>query len=160
MPFKRKRILILGAGGATRGALMPFLTAQPKEIVIANRTVSKAQELVNINAAYGNISACSYEDLSNEKFDIILNFTSSGLIGELPPVPPSVFKKAKLAYELSYGKGKTPFLKLAEAHSNALLKDKLNITDIDGIKSYLNGIPEKKKLSFIDLMFFDRDKDI
>jgi shikimate dehydrogenase len=125
MPFKGKRILLLGAGGAARGALMPFLLAEPTEIVIVNRTVSKAHELAKINSVYGNITACGYDDLSDEYFDIVINATSASLKGELPPVPvpTSVFKKAKIAYELAYGKGKTPFLKLAEAHSDAILKD-------------------------------------
>jgi shikimate dehydrogenase len=123
MPFKGKRILVLGAGGAARGALMPFLNANPNEIIIANRTVSKAQELAKINAVYGNIIACGYADLYNEYFDIVINTTSCSISGELPPVPVQVFKKAKLAYELAYGKGKTPFLKMAEANSPAVLKD-------------------------------------
>jgi shikimate dehydrogenase len=124
-PFKGKRILVLGAGGAARGALMPFLNANPSEIIIVNRTLSKAQDLAKINAVYGNITACGYNDLTNEYFDIVINATSCSLRGELPPVPvpTNVFKKAKLAYELAYGKGKTPFLKLAEAHSDAILKD-------------------------------------
>ncbi len=123
MPLKGKRLLFLGAGGATRGALMPFLKAEPAEIVVANRTLSKAQELAAINAKYGMVSACGYDDLTNEHFDMVLNFTSTGLHGELPLVSGTVFKKAKLAYDLVYGKGKTGFLKLAEANGDALLKD-------------------------------------
>jgi shikimate dehydrogenase len=54
---------------------------------------------------------------------MVINTTSSGLAGERLLVPTQIFKKARLAYELSYGKGKTAFLKLAEANGNALLKD-------------------------------------
>ncbi len=123
MPLKGKRILVLGAGGAARGILAPFLEANPYEIVIANRTLSKAQAISETHLDFGNISACQYDDLINESFDMVINTTSSGLAGELPPIPAQVFKNATLAYELSYGKGKTEFLKLAEANGNALLKD-------------------------------------
>ncbi len=123
MPLKGKRILVLGAGGAARGILAPFLEANPYEIVIANRTLSKAQTLAKENTVFGNIVASQYSDLTNERFDMVINTTSSGLAGELPPIPAQVFKNATLAYELSYGKGKTEFLKLAEANGNALLKD-------------------------------------
>jgi shikimate dehydrogenase len=122
-PLKGKRLLILGAGGSVRGAILPFLKAEPKRIVIANRTVHKAQEIADFNATYGHIEACGYADLRDEPFDIVLNFTSTGILGEDLPIPPRVFEKAKLAYELAYGKGKTAFLKQAERHSQAHLVD-------------------------------------
>jgi shikimate dehydrogenase len=108
-----KRVLLLGAGGATRGALLPFLMQQPSELVIANRTVSKATDLAAQLAAHGPVRGCGYADLLNQRFDVIVNATSASLKAELPPVPASVFETATLAYELVYGKGLTPFLRLA-----------------------------------------------
>jgi shikimate dehydrogenase len=109
-----KRVLVLGAGGAVRGALLPFLAAGPAELVIANRDVTKAEALVAQVGAPGSLLACGYRDLeAMGRFDLVVNATSASLIGELPPVPPNVFSPQGAAYELVYGKGLTPFLRLA-----------------------------------------------
>lgn len=108
-----KRVLIAGAGGATRGAVAPFLAAGVSELVVANRTVKKAEAIRDLLSARGPVSACGYDDL-DDGFDIVLNSTSASLSGELPPIPLAAFQGCRLAYELAYGKGKTPFLKLAE----------------------------------------------
>lgn len=113
-PLKGKRMLILGAGGATRGALLPFLEQQPSELVIVNRSVAKAQELADTFQNAGELSACGYSDLGTQQFDLVLNATSASLHSELPPLPPTVFAPGALAYDLTYGKGLTPFLQLAQ----------------------------------------------
>lgn len=113
-PLKGKRVLLLGAGGAARGALLPFLEQAPAELVIANRTVDKALELAKIGAAKGNVRGCAYTELVGQTFDVVFNATSASLRAELPPVPASVFANCGLAYELAYGKGLTPFLRLAQ----------------------------------------------
>ncbi|WP_114972457.1 shikimate dehydrogenase [Rhodoferax ferrireducens] len=112
--LKGKRILLLGAGGAARGALLPFLEQAPAELVIANRSVDKALELAKIGAAKGNVRGCAYTELVGQTFDVVFNATSASLRAELPPVPASVFANCGLAYELAYGKGLTPFLRLAQ----------------------------------------------
>lgn len=113
-----RRVLILGAGGATRGALLPVLAQEPAELVIVNRTVAKAQELVTLANQHqtGTVPVCglAYEALQGQAFDVVLNATSSSLTAELPPLPSSVFAPGCLAYDLTYGKGLTPFLKLAQ----------------------------------------------
>jgi shikimate dehydrogenase len=109
-----KRVLLLGAGGATRGAVLPFLEQQPSQLVIVNRSVAKAQELADQFKYAGNISACGYGDLGSQQFDLVLNATSASLHAELPPLPTGVFASGALAYELAYGKGLTPFLQLAQ----------------------------------------------
>jgi shikimate dehydrogenase len=114
--LRGKRVLLLGAGGAARGALLPFLEAGPAELVIANRTVAKANALGEAFAQYGTVIATGYDMLAEElpgHYDVVVNATSASLRGELPPVPASVFGKAQLAYELAYGKGLTPFLRRA-----------------------------------------------
>ena len=113
-PLKGKRVLLLGAGGAARGALLPFLREEPAELVIANRTLYKALELAQIGIAHGMVRGCDYADLKGESFDVVFNATSASLRGELPPVPTTVFGRNVLAYELAYGKGLTPFLRLAQ----------------------------------------------
>ena len=118
-PMAGKRILMLGAGGAARGALLPFLAEKPALLVIANRHLDTAQALAKIgqNAggqnAGGQVRACTYSELEGQVFDQVFNATSASLKSELPPVPASVFGHCSLAYELAYGKGLTPFLRLA-----------------------------------------------
>lgn len=109
-----RRVLMLGAGGAARGALLPFLAQGPQAFVVANRTVEKAVALAREFDASGPIVACGYGDLVGERFDVVVNATSASLRAELPPVPAEVFTGATLAYELAYGKGLTPFLRLAQ----------------------------------------------
>jgi len=111
-----KRVLILGAGGATRGMVMPLLAEQPAELVIANRTVATAQALVAevlAQSPASPVSACGYADVAGA-FDVVFNATSASLHTELPPVPVTALAHGCLAYELAYGKGLTPFLTLAQ----------------------------------------------
>lgn len=111
--LKGRRVLILGAGGAARGAVLPMLDANPALLVIANRNVGRAMVLGEQFAGAPNFTTGGYGDLRGESFDIVLNATSASLHGELPPVPADVFTAETLAYELAYGKGLTPFLRLA-----------------------------------------------
>jgi shikimate dehydrogenase len=116
-PLQGRRVLILGAGGATRGALLPILAQGPAELVIVNRTVAKAQELVESARKHQSgsvpVRGIGYADLGGQGFDVVLNATSASLTAELPPLSASAFASGCLAYELAYGKGLTPFLKLA-----------------------------------------------
>jgi len=113
-PMAGKRVLLLGAGGAARGALLPFLAAGPAQLVIANRDVAKARASADHVAGRGPIVACGYADLETMgRFVLVVNATSASLTGDLPPVPPSIFSPDGLAYELAYGKRLTPFLRLA-----------------------------------------------
>lgn len=116
VPLAGKRVLILGAGGATRGLVMPFLAERPAALVITNRTVATAQALVaEVQSQQPGclLSACGYADVDGG-FDLVFNATSASLQADLPPVPTRVFAPGCLAYELAYGKGLTPFLKLAQ----------------------------------------------
>jgi shikimate dehydrogenase len=113
-PLKGKRVLMLGAGGAARGALLPFLEQQPECLVIANRHPEKALELAALGAAHGNVTGSGYAELEGQTFDVVFNATSASLRAELPPVSTTVFALGCVAYELAYGKGLTPFLRLAQ----------------------------------------------
>jgi shikimate dehydrogenase len=124
-PLQRRRVLLLGAGGAARGALPTILAQQPAQLLIVNRTESRAYALAEQFAGYGNLSASSYPALGamHASFDIVINATSASLRGELPPVSTDVFSPDGLAYELAYGKGLTPFLRLAQGAGVRRLAD-------------------------------------
>ena len=117
-PLQGRRVLILGAGGATRGALLPILAQGPAEVVIVNRTVAKAQELAELARKHQGgsvpVKGLGYADLGAQSFDVVFNATSASLTAQLPPLTASAFAPGCLAYELAYGKGLTPFLKLAQ----------------------------------------------
>ncbi|MGC3981588.1 MAG: shikimate dehydrogenase [Steroidobacteraceae bacterium] len=104
-----KRILILGAGGAARGVLAPLLQQQPTELVVANRNVERATELVKEFQNLGALRAASFADVGNEAFDLIINATSASLQGEMPEVPDSVIGDNTLCYDMAYGKDDTVF---------------------------------------------------
>ena len=103
-------ILILGAGGATRGIIGPLLEMQPKSIKIANRSVGKAQMLADHFSGSGPVTACQFDNVPvTEAYDLIINATSAGLKGEAPPYPAAAISKDTFCYDLSYGHKPTPF---------------------------------------------------
>jgi shikimate dehydrogenase len=112
-----KRLLVLGAGGAARGLLLPFLAQRPAEFVLVNRNPSKAFELIaglDIAATAGiDVRGGGPEEIGQGHFDVVVNATSSSLQGLLPPIAATVFSPGGLAYDLLYGQGLTPFLRLA-----------------------------------------------
>jgi len=110
-----KRILLLGAGGAARGVIDPILAQQPAALVVANRTVARAQELAEL-FDHG-IAACGF-DAVDTPFDVVINATAASLAGELPPLSPRIFTPDTLAYDMMYGRD-TPFLAFARKHGAA-----------------------------------------
>ncbi len=103
-------ILILGAGGATRGIIGPLLEMQPASLRIANRTLEKAQALANHFSRSGPVSACRFNVIPvSEPYDLIINATSAGLRGESPPYPAAAISETTFCYDLSYGLSPTPF---------------------------------------------------
>ena len=117
-PIQGRRVLLMGAGGATYGVMHPLLSEHPATVVVANRTLGKAVSLVAHfqkieNFAPGGISAQPYQLLSGAQFDLVINATSAGLNDEMPPLPDAVFATGALAYDMVYGKT-TPFLRFAQ----------------------------------------------
>ncbi len=103
-------ILILGAGGATRGIVAPLLDAKPKSITIANRTLSKARLLAEHFSALGPVTACRFKEVKpTSSYDFVINATSAGIKGEMPPYPESAITDRTFCYDLSYGLSPTPF---------------------------------------------------
>lgn len=113
--LKNKRVLVLGAGGAVRGILAPLLAEQPAQLVLANRTLEKAEQLAALFADAGMIKALAFTDLADEKFDLVINGTSASLNGEMPAIPAGLFAPAALAYDMMYGAELTVFLQWARA---------------------------------------------
>lgn len=127
--IKNKRILVMGAGGAVRGVLAPLLDCQPETVVIANRTVSKALELVKVfkKKTASKIIASGYEDLVDQKFDLVINGTAASLQGDIPPVPETIFSSNALAYDMMYSKEPTPFMQWARQYGAAQQADGLGM---------------------------------
>ncbi len=111
--IKEKQILVLGAGGAVRGVLAPMLKHNPARLMIANRTVAKAKDLVREFAQHGKVEVCEFEELRGKHFDIVINGTAASLEGEVPPLPETIFTRGALAYDMMYGDKPTPFMEWA-----------------------------------------------
>jgi shikimate dehydrogenase len=118
-----RRVLLLGAGGATRGALLPIAQQGPALLAVANRTADKAHALREDFAAHATLHSGGYAELAGESFDVIVNATSAGLSGESLPLPAGLFAPGALAYDMVYGKGLTPFLRQAQAAGVTALAD-------------------------------------
>jgi len=115
VPLTGKRLLVLGAGGATRGVLAPILELQPSMLVIANRTRERAEALAAAFADLGVTQGVGFEELGDEPFDLILNATSASLSGEIPPVASGALGPHTVCYDLAYGRSATAFVAWARA---------------------------------------------
>lgn len=136
-PVRSKRVLLMGAGGAARGVLLPLLIERPASVTIANRTLARAHSLQVEFAAIAArreaqiqtipVHASDYAGLRGSEFDLVINATSSSLARELLPLPPGVFSHRALAYDMMYGRGLTPFLEFALAQGAAYTADGLGM---------------------------------
>ncbi len=108
-----KRVLILGAGGATRGIVAPLLECAPEELVVGNRTAGRARDLVSPFSDLGKVRGCGFDDLPLRPFDLVINATSAGLDGQVPKINTAVVGPMTICYDLSYAKTDTPFVKWA-----------------------------------------------
>lgn len=113
----QKSILILGAGGATQGILGSLINTAPAQIVIANRTVSKARKLASYFHLRGELLGIGYDDLKPIPYDIIIHATSIGYEGKFLPLPSTIIGPQTFCYDLSYGKIALPFLQWAKHQS-------------------------------------------
>ncbi|MBS4098369.1 MAG: shikimate dehydrogenase [Sulfuricella sp.] len=135
-PLEGKKILLMGAGGAARGVLLPLLEKNPASVFIVNRTDAKAVELQAQFAAYGGVEAGSYDTLPGRSFDAVINATSSGLADELPPLPPGLFAAGSLAYDMMYGR-QTPFMAFAREQGAQVVADGLGMLVEQAAESFL-----------------------
>lgn len=111
IPIRGKRVLLLGAGGAARGVVLPLMNESPACLVIANRTADKASQLAT---AFAGTTGCGFAALAGLSFDLIVNATSASLADARLPLPDEVFAPGCLAYEMLYGRN-TPFMAQAQA---------------------------------------------
>ena len=113
MPLAGQRILLLGAGGAARGVILPLLQERPSELFIANRSPEKAVQLAALSGNV-NVRGGGFSQLAGQSFDVVINATSTGLSDTALPIPPDVFAHQALAYEMVYGRD-TAFMQQAAA---------------------------------------------
>jgi shikimate dehydrogenase len=115
-----KRVLLIGAGGASEGVLHPILASHPALLIITNRTLDKALNMVKRVEArdemvFVSVNAYAFDDLEGQQFDIVINATSAGLSDSQLPLPSGIFAPNALAYDMMYGR-MTPFMAFALAH--------------------------------------------
>ena len=108
-----RRVLLVGAGGAARGAIAPLLAESPQLLFIANRTAPKAAGLSGEFRDLGPVEGGGFNAIGEQSFDVVINATSASLGGEIPPLPASAFAPQALAYDMMYGAAETPFLAFA-----------------------------------------------
>ncbi|MDX2319168.1 MAG: shikimate dehydrogenase [Moritella sp.] len=126
MQLANKRILLLGAGGAARGVIGPLLAQGIQELVIANRTYSKAQMLATLFDDKGNVNACLFAELAGD-FDLIINSTSASLSGLVPPISPTLINRHTICYDMMYKANETAFNLWAMEHGAELVIDGLGM---------------------------------
>jgi shikimate dehydrogenase len=121
-----KRVLLLGAGGAAKGVVLPLLEQNIAHLTIANRTVAKAQTIIDQYPTY-SVSACSFDEASNAHFDIIINATSAGLNGQKLPISDDLVNENSICYDMTYAKTLTPFLTMASNNQAKVIIDGLGM---------------------------------
>jgi len=123
----QKKILVLGAGGAVRGILGAVVEQAPNKLVLANRTVDKAVELAKIFSTIGPVEPRGFDELQEERFDIVINATAASLSGDVPPVPEGIFSEDALAYDLMYSDQPTAFMQWANSNGVRSVSDGLGM---------------------------------
>ncbi|HTH95179.1 MAG TPA: shikimate dehydrogenase [Rhodocyclaceae bacterium] len=126
-----KRVLLLGAGGAARGTVLPLLQEKPKQLVIANRTAEKAISL----ATEFSVQGCGFADLAGQQFEVVINATSAGLSDAPLALPQGIFAASALAYDMVYGR-ETPFMQQARA-AGATVADGLGMLVEQAAEAFL-----------------------
>ena len=121
LSWRAPRILLLGAGGAARGAVAALLRLEPATLAIANRTGQRAVELAEAFAELGPVRGCGYDELGEERYDLVVNATSASLRGDVPPIPSTAVDALTTCYDMAYGVGDTAFVawarRLGAAHA-------------------------------------------
>ena len=130
--LKGKRILLIGAGGAAKGALPALMQEQPQKITLSNRTFSKAQRI----AEHFSLRAVPLMATQEDRYDLIINATSSSIKGAFLPLPASIISECKAAYDMMYGTQDSPFLRHAQEKGVAHISDGLGMVVYQGAASF------------------------
>lgn len=125
--FGATRVLLLGAGGASRGVLLPLLETGLEQLTIANRTASKALELAALGAPLGPVEGCGLDALAGRHFDLIINATSAGLADAVPNVPDDALIDEGWTYDMLYADAPTAFCRWGQSHGAARALDGLGM---------------------------------
>ncbi|MDR2689906.1 MAG: shikimate dehydrogenase [Azoarcus sp.] len=127
-----RRVLLLGAGGAARGVLLPLIDARPATLTLANRRADKARELcaacpprAGVALDAGGLGEPG--GLAGRQFDIVINATSASLAAEVPDLPAGIYAPGALAYDMMYGAGDTAYMIAARAAGATRLADGLGM---------------------------------
>jgi shikimate dehydrogenase len=131
-------VLLVGAGGAARGVLQPLLAENPAQLLVVNRTASRAHELAADFCELGNISGAGFDELGGQSFDLIINATAASLQGEVPPLPDSCCTEASWCYDMMYGAEPTPFMLWAQQHHAQKVLDGLGMLVEQAAESFLH----------------------
>lgn len=122
-----QRVLLLGAGGAARGVLEPLLRERPRELLIVNRTASRARELAQSFSEITPMEGGGYELIDGRQFELIINATSAGLSGEMPRLPEALLTERSCCYDMVYGPEPTAFMRWAAHHAAWAVADGLGM---------------------------------
>ena len=122
-----QRILLMGAGGAARGVLEFLLREKPADLLVVNRTPERASDLAAEFEDLGPVRGGSYDLVTAEQFDLLINATSASLGGDLPPLPETVLTERSCCYDMMYGADPTPFMRWAAAHTAWSVADGLGM---------------------------------
>ena len=148
LDLKNKNILIIGAGGATRGVLNPILKEQPNSLTIANRTKSKAEELID-HFSSSILKPHALEEIKNS-YDIVINATSAGVTGSTPNISSSIIGEKTVCYDMFYKlNDTTPFNIWAKENNAKNCIDGLGMLVEQAAEQFFlwrNKKPETKKI--------------
>ena len=133
--LKDKRILLVGAGGAARGVIMPFINQHVASIHIVNRNVQRARELVQA-FSHKAITAGGFDSVRNEQYDVIVNATTLSLQKQLPDIPKSTYQNIEMAYDMVYLSGPTVFMEHALSAGAQRCSDGLGMLVGQAAKSF------------------------
>lgn len=135
-PIAGARVLVMGAGGAARGILLPLLGERPAAVTIANRTPERAARLADAFAGDGPIRAAGYDELEGCEFDLVINATSASIGGEVPALGAENFAPDALAYDLMYGEADTVFMHFARECGVTRVADGLGMLVAQAAESF------------------------
>jgi shikimate dehydrogenase len=122
-----RRLLLLGAGGASRGVIEPILQEQPSLLVVANRTADRAVALARHFCVLGHIEGCGLDDVAGQTFDLIINATAASLAGQVPAISGSVISPQSRCYDMMYGNGPTAFMSWSREQGAVQVMDGLGM---------------------------------
>jgi len=122
-----RSLLLIGAGGASRGVLRPLLEERPSRLLIANRTANKAVDLAQDLSGLGKVEGCGLDQLAGRQFDVIINGTAAGLQDRVPAIPDDSLSPGGVTYDMMYSDRPTAFVLWGRKHGASLALDGLGM---------------------------------